>query len=82
MNQQNVEDTKKTSDAKADLLLKKRVHVAEISEKHFGSQVVVAGFLKRVKDLGKLKFLMLADESGEIQLTVKDACKNIQFTEN
>jgi aspartyl-tRNA synthetase len=79
MNQPNNEAPEKFANEKSDLLLKKRVTVAELSQEHFGSKVVVAGFLKRVKDLGKLKFLMLADESGEIQLTVKDACKDIQL---
>lgn len=77
MNQPNSETPEKLSaQEKSALLLKKRVRVAELSGQQFGSEVVVAGFLKRIKDLGKLKFLVLSDESGEIQLTVKDSCRN------
>jgi len=53
-------------------LLKKRISIASISEKDFGKEVVVAGFVKKIRNLGKnLKFLILSDFSGEIQLSFK-----------
>jgi aspartyl-tRNA synthetase len=61
-------------------LLKKRISIENVTEKHFGTEVVVAGFVKRIKNLGdNLKFLILSDHSGEIQLTFKsDIYKNIK----
>ncbi|MFH1474155.1 MAG: aspartate--tRNA(Asn) ligase [Candidatus Aenigmatarchaeota archaeon] len=55
-----------------ELLLGKRKQNAEVTERDFGSDVVVAGYIKNIADLGKnMKFLTLADASGEIQLTLK-----------
>jgi aspartyl-tRNA synthetase len=49
-----------------------RTHYSsEITEKLDGKKVVVAGWVRTVRDIGKTKFLILADSYGEIQVTVK-----------
>jgi aspartyl-tRNA synthetase len=59
------------------LLLEKRISISELSEKYFGKDAVVAGYVKRIKDMGKnLKFLTLADSSDEVQLTFKSDVYN------
>lgn len=61
-------------------LLKKRNSLKEINPKIFGKEVVVAGFIKRIRNLGDdLKFLIITDSTGEIQLTFRsNACKKIR----
>ncbi len=38
-----------------------------------GEAVRVAGFVLNVRDMGKIKFLILRDKKGDIQLTIKDS---------
>ena len=42
-----------------------------ISDLKEGKYVKVAGVVKNIKDLGKIKFLELCDEQGKVQLTIK-----------
>ena len=50
-------------------LNKERVHVSSLSEKDDGKKVTVAGWLYDSRALGKIKFIVLRDISGEIQVT-------------
>src|SRR3989344_538560 len=47
-------------------------YVSEISEKMDGKSVCVAGWIDTIRDVGKLKFLILRDRSGKAQVVVKD----------
>jgi len=38
---------------------------------HAGKTVAIAGWVNRVRDKGKIKFIVLRDATGEIQITVK-----------
>ncbi len=46
-----------------------RVHAAE-AKKNKGKKVAVSGWIHEIRDLGKLKFLILKDKSGIIQITL------------
>jgi aspartyl-tRNA synthetase len=46
-----------------------RVKVGSLSEKDDGKKVVIAGWLYDDRDLGKVKFILVRDISGEIQVT-------------
>jgi len=46
-----------------------RKHTSDIEG---GEEVKVEGWLREKRDLGKIKFLILADRKGEIQITVKE----------
>lgn len=49
-----------------------RTHYSADIEKKEGQEVKVAGFVINVRDMGKIKFLILRDRKGELQLTIKD----------
>ncbi|MBI2972037.1 MAG: aspartate--tRNA(Asn) ligase [Candidatus Aenigmarchaeota archaeon] len=49
-----------------------RTHYASaITEKHEGTRVTVAGWVKTKRDLGKVLFIVLQDGTGELQITAK-----------
>jgi len=49
-----------------------RTHYSsEVTEKLEGKKVAIAGWIRSVRDMGKMKFLIISDQSGEIQVTVK-----------
>ena len=49
-----------------------RTHYSsEVTEKLDGKNVVVSGWVRTLRDIGKTKFLIIADMSGEIQITAK-----------
>jgi len=50
-------------------LSKERKHVADLTAKDDGKKVVVAGWVYDQRDLGKIRFIILRDISGEIQIT-------------
>jgi aspartyl-tRNA synthetase len=47
-----------------------RVEIEE-AKRRLGESVTISGWVSRTRDLGRLKFIMLRDASGEIQVTVK-----------
>ena len=50
-------------------LTKERVYLDSIGEKDDGKKVSVAGWLYDNRDLGKIRFIVLRDITGEIQVT-------------
>ncbi len=50
-------------------LSKERKYVSEITNGDDGKKVIVAGWLYDSRDLGKIRFIILRDISGEIQIT-------------
>lgn len=51
-----------------------RTHYSsQITEKDDGKKVAVAGWIQKLRDLGKIKFIVLRDRDGELQVTIKDA---------
>lgn len=48
----------------------KRIEIEE-AKRQLGETVTIAGWVSRTRDLGRLKFILLRDSSGEIQVTVK-----------
>jgi len=50
-------------------LNKSRVYVNTLTEKDDGKKVTVAGWLYDSRDLGKVRFIVLRDISGDIQIT-------------
>lgn len=50
-------------------LQKERVSISSLSGKDDGKKAVVAGWLYDLRDLGKVRFVVLRDISGEIQVT-------------
>src|SRR3989344_8759513 len=60
-------------------LLKDRKMILDVDAKHTG-KVVVAGWVYDQRDLGKVRFLVLRDASGEIQITaIKSKCSKDVF---
>ena len=49
-------------------MLNKRTLIREISNKKIGTEVYLAGWVKKIKVLGKISFLTLTDVSGSIQV--------------
>ncbi len=49
--------------------------LADIGKGMHGKSVTVMGFLREVRDVGKLKFALLADVSGTVQLTLRSDTK-------
>ncbi len=47
----------------------KNTYAGDISEKLVGKEVILAGWVSRVRDFGNLVFLMLRDRTGEVQIT-------------
>jgi len=56
---------------KVDLvkLNKERAYIGDISEKDDGKKVTIAGWIYDDRELGKIKFIVLRDITGEIQIT-------------
>ena len=50
-------------------LNKERKYISDVSAKDDGKKVTVAGWLYDGRDLGKIRFVLLRDRSGEIQVT-------------
>src|SRR3989338_6630187 len=49
-----------------------RTHYTDaITEKNDGKSVKVAGWISKIRDLGKVTFIILRDKGGEIQITLK-----------
>ena len=48
-----------------------RVYIEE-AKKKVGEQVTIAGWVVRTRDLAKIKFIVMRDKTGEIQVTVKN----------
>ena len=48
-----------------------RVYVEEAKQRP-GEQVTIAGWVVRTRDLAKIKFIIMRDRTGEIQVTVKN----------
>jgi len=44
-----------------------RTYIGNIAKKHFGKQVMVEGWVADVRDLAKIKFLLVRDISGQLQ---------------
>ena len=49
-----------------------RMKASEIGEKHIGAYVTVSGWLHRLRDIGKIQFLIIRDVSGTIQCVAED----------
>lgn len=47
-----------------------RISIEE-AKKRVGEEVTVAGWVSRIRDLAKIKFIVLRDRTGEIQITIK-----------
>ena len=50
-------------------LSKERKYVSDIGTKATGKTITVAGWLYDSRDLGKIRFVVLRDMTGEIQVT-------------
>lgn len=50
-------------------LNKERIKIGSITEKDNGKKVTISGWLYDDRDLGKIRFILLRDISGEIQIT-------------
>jgi aspartyl-tRNA synthetase len=48
-----------------------RVYISEAKQR-VGEQVTIAGWVVRTRDLAKIKFIVMRDRTGEIQITVKN----------
>ncbi len=48
-----------------------RVYIEE-AKKRLGEQLTIAGWVVRTRDLAKIKFIVMRDMTGEIQVTVKN----------
>ncbi len=51
--------------------LSERAHTKDVLEGKTNESVLVAGFVRELRDFGKLKFIILADREGEVQITAK-----------
>ncbi|MEK6852980.1 MAG: OB-fold nucleic acid binding domain-containing protein, partial [Nanoarchaeota archaeon] len=45
--------------------------ISEITSSHEGKKVLIRGFVQETRDFGSLKFLVIRDVSGIIQVTAK-----------
>lgn len=54
----------------------KRIAIAHLAQpEHLQKQVVVAGFVRRVRKMGNLCFVLLRDESGDMQIAANSASR-------
>jgi len=50
-------------------LQKERIYIADITPKHHNKKVTIAGWLYDSRDLGKIRFVLVKDITGRIQVT-------------
>lgn len=50
-----------------------RTHYVEDAKKEIGKEVTLAGWVHETRDLGKVRFLILRDKTGTVQITAKKA---------
>lgn len=50
-----------------------RTHYVQDAKKEIGKEVMLAGWVHEVRDLGKVRFLVLRDKTGTMQVTAKKA---------
>jgi len=63
-------------------LNKNRTYLVDISEKDDGKKLIVAGWIYDDRDLGKVRFIILRDITGEIQITgIKKETKEEVFSQ-
>jgi nondiscriminating aspartyl-tRNA synthetase len=49
-----------------------RTHYSsQITKKQDGETVIIAGWIKKIRDIGKVKFIIVRDREGDIQVTAK-----------
>src|SRR3989338_7837095 len=61
-------------------LNKERIHIGDVMSENEGAAVTVAGWLYDSRALGKVRFIILRDASGEIQVTgIKGECSDEVF---
>jgi aspartyl-tRNA synthetase len=54
----------------------KRVYIRE-AEQHLGETITLAGWVSRTRDLKTIRFIILRDRTGEIQIVVKPESKEL-----
>ncbi len=57
----------------SDIPMIRTHYSSQIAPGDDGKKVIVAGWVQKLRDIGKVKFIVLRDMEGELQVTVKDA---------
>ena len=59
-----------------------RTYIQDLKDVKDGEKVLIKGWAAHIKDLSKVKFVILRDKTGEIQaVAVKDKTPNDKFEE-
>jgi aspartyl-tRNA synthetase len=59
-----------------------RTYIGDIGKKHFGKEVMVRGWAADIRDLAKIKFLIIKDITGKLQaIALKDTISEDLFRE-
>ncbi|BFI73593.1 aspartate--tRNA(Asn) ligase [Nanoarchaeota archaeon] len=56
---------------KASELLKNRIYIKDLEKIEYEKNVILAGWVINIKNIGNIAFIILRDKSGDVQITVK-----------
>jgi aspartyl-tRNA synthetase len=61
-------------------LLKNRINIGELEKIEYNKEVVLAGWIINIKNIGNISFIILRDQTGDAQITIKkDIFNDLEF---
>jgi aspartyl-tRNA synthetase, archaeal type len=61
-------------------LLKNRINIGELEKIEYNKEVVLAGWIINIKNIGNISFIILRDQTGDVQITIKkDIFNDLEF---
>jgi len=61
-------------------LLKNRINIKDLEKIEYDREVVLAGWIINIKNIGNISFIILRDQTGDVQITIKkDIFNDLEF---
>ncbi|MFP3132004.1 MAG: amino acid--tRNA ligase-related protein, partial [Candidatus Nanopusillus sp.] len=61
-------------------LLKNRINIRDLEKIEYNKEVVLAGWIINIKNIGNISFIILRDQTGDVQITIKkDIFNDLEF---
>ena len=61
-------------------LLKNRINIRDLEKIEYDREVILAGWIVNIKNIGNISFIILRDQTGDVQITIKkNIFNNLEF---